>query len=190
MLIIPCFFGGTCLPCFVPGFPWHQTLPKVAGAPEWYVGCPRRLRYNHRSPWSTMAFAAGLPLATQVATGNPRFLLCGLPLATKSFPRVAVGNQGFAAGVAAGNQAFAAHVAAGNRGFSVRVAAGNQGFVVKGCCWQPWLAISLLLLGEARQSVLVQFADYLDCHRLALAFPYLAGLWDSCYLHPSVFLLL
>ena len=115
--------------------------------------------------------------------------------------RVTAGNQGFAAGVAAGNQAFAAHVAAGNRGFSVRVTAGNrgfaarvamgnQGFVVKGCCWQPWLAISLLLLGEARQSVLVQFADYLDCHRLALAFPYLAGLWDSCYLHPSLFLIL
>ena len=86
--------------------PYLRSLGHLSGISM----CPRRLRYTHRSPWatvalparlpwSTIACAAGLPLATQgftagVATGNPRFLLCGLPLATKSFPRVAVGNQG------------------------------------------------------------------------------------------------
>ena len=30
----------------------------------------------------------------EVTASNPRFLLCGLPLATRFFPRVAVGNQG------------------------------------------------------------------------------------------------
>ena len=56
----------------------HGTKPKVAGAPDWflYVGCLRQLRYTHKSqwatvvlparlPWAAMAFAAGLPLATQ-----------------------------------------------------------------------------------------------------------------------------
>ena len=84
-----------------------------------------------------MTFAAGLPLVTQgftagVATDNSSCFPCRLQLATKSFTKVAVGNQAFAAHVIAGNQSFAARVAMGNQGYCARVTAGTQGFVIKG----------------------------------------------------------
>ena len=71
-----------------------------------------------------MAFAAGLPLATQ-----------GYQIFHEA--RVAVGNQAFTARISAGNQSFAVRIAAGNQGFSARVAEGTQAFVIKSCCRRP-----------------------------------------------------
>ena len=89
MLFIPCFLWCQIPSLLCSRIPMAPNLTlRSPGTTDWYniyAGCPRRLRYTHRSPWGTVVLPAGLPWATMAFATR-------LPLPT----------QGFTAGVATG----------------------------------------------------------------------------------------